>query len=154
MNAAIRSVVRTGVDRNRDILGARQGYRGLIDGLFTPLGTRDVGSIQRGGTILGSARAPEFEREDVRRAALSHLNQQGIEALAIIGGNSSQAGAHALSEMGVPVVGIASTIDNDLCDVDLTIGVDTALNIALEAINRLSDRVIASACVSGRSHGS
>ncbi|RPH57682.1 MAG: 6-phosphofructokinase [Acidobacteria bacterium] len=138
MNAAIRSVVRTGVHRNWEILGVRQGYRGLIDGLFTPLGTRDVGGIiQRGGTILGSARAPEFEREDVRRAALAPLEQQGIEALAIIGGNGSQAGAYALSEMGVPVVGIASTIDNDLCGVDLTIGVDTALNIALEAIDRL-----------------
>ena len=138
MNAAIRSVVRTGVHRNWEILGVRQGYRGLVDGLFTPLDSRDVGGIiQRGGTILGSARAAEFEREDVRRAALAHLEQHGIEALAIIGGDGSQAGAHALSEMGVPVVGIASTIDNDLCGVDLTIGVDTALNIALEAIDRL-----------------
>jgi len=138
MNAAIRSVVRTGVHRSWEILGVRQGYRGLIDGLFTPLGTRDVGGIiQRGGTILGSARALEFKREDVRRPALAHLEQHGIEALAIIGGNGSQTGAHGLSEMGVPVVGIASTIDNDLCGVDLTIGVDTALNIALEAIDRL-----------------
>ena len=136
--AAIRNVVRTDVHRNWEILGVRQGDRGLIDGLFTPLDSRDVGDIiHQGGTILGSARAPEFERADVRRAALVPLEQQGIEALAIIGGNGSQAGAHALSEMGVPVVGIASTIDNDLCGVDVTIGVDTALNIALEAIDRL-----------------
>src|SRR5262249_2873987 len=127
MNAAIRSVVRNGVHRHWGMLGIRQGYRGLIEGLFMPLGTRDVGGIiQRGGTILGSARAPEFEREDVRRAALAHLEHHDIDALVVIGGNGSQTGAFALSQMGVPVVGIASTIDNDLYGVDVTIGVDTA----------------------------
>src|SRR6266511_1706400 len=85
MNAAIRSVVRPGLNRNWEILGVRQGYRGLIEGLFAPLGTRDVGGIiQRGGTMLGSARAPEFERDDLRRVALAHLEQHGIEALVVI----------------------------------------------------------------------
>jgi 6-phosphofructokinase 1 len=138
MNAAIRSVVRSGIDRGWEIHGIRHGYRGLIDGLFTSLGSRTVGGIiQRGGTILGSARVPEFQREDVRREALAQLEQHGIEALVIIGGNGSQAGAHALSKMGIRVVGVASTIDNDLWGADPTIGVDTALNIALEAIDRL-----------------
>lgn len=138
MNAAIRSVVRTGIDHGWEVLGVRHGYRGLIDGPITPLGTRDVGGIiQRGGTILGSARAPEFAQEAVRGRALAHLKRHDIDALVIIGGNGSQAGAHALSSMGFPIVGIASTIDNDLAGVSITIGVDTALNIALEAIDRL-----------------
>jgi 6-phosphofructokinase 1 len=138
MNAAIRSVVRTGVSRNWEIFGIRQGFRGLIDGAFTQLGSRELGGIiQRGGTLLGSARAPEFEQEDVRRAALAHLDRHRIDGLVVIGGSGSQTGSEALSRMGVPIVGIASTIDNDLWGVDITIGVDTALNIALEAIDRL-----------------
>jgi 6-phosphofructokinase 1 len=138
MNAAIRSVVRTGIYRNWEIFGIRHGFRGLIDGAFTQLGSRELGGIiQRGGTLLGSARAPEFEQEDVRRAALAHLDRHAIDGLVVIGGSGSQTGSEALSRMGVPIVGIASTIDNDLCGVDVTIGVDTALNIALEAIDRL-----------------
>jgi 6-phosphofructokinase 1 len=138
MNAAIRSVVRTAVHKGWEVFGVRQGFRGLIDGEFTLLGSRQLGGIiQRGGTILGSARAPEFEQESVRRGAVAHLERHGIEALVIIGGSGSQAGSAALSLMGVPIVGIASTIDNDLWGVDITIGVDTALNIALDAIDRL-----------------
>ncbi len=87
--------------------------------------------------MLGSARCPEFKEEDVRRLAIREMNQQGIEALVVIGGNGSQTGANALHKMGFPVVGIASTIDNDLYGSEITIGVDTALNIALEAIDRL-----------------
>ena len=138
MNAAIRAVVRTGLDKGWEMIGVRHGYAGLVAGSFTPLGARDVGGIiQLGGTILGSARCPEFATENVRTKALRAMNQQAIEALVVIGGNGSQAGAHALSQMGFPVVGVASTIDNDLYGSDLTIGVDTALNIALEAIDRL-----------------
>jgi 6-phosphofructokinase 1 len=138
MNAAIRAVVRTGVEHGWEIYGVEHGYRGLVDGDMQPMGRRDVGGIiQQGGTILGSARCPEFKTEDGRRKALRELNRHEIEVLVIIGGNGSQTGAHELSKMGFPVVGIASTIDNDLYGSDITIGVDTALNIALEAIDRL-----------------
>ncbi len=138
MNAAIRAVVRTGIARGWEVHGVRHGYAGLIGGNLVGLGARDVGGIlQRGGTMLGSARSPEFETEEGRITALRSLNERGIEALVVIGGNGSQAGAHALFQMGFPVVGVASTIDNDLAGSDITIGVDTALNIALEAIDRL-----------------
>lgn len=138
MNAAIRAVTRCALDQGWEVFGVRQGYAGLIDGNFQPLNARSVGGIlQQGGTVLGSARSPEFKTEEGRRKALDALGQQGVGGLVVIGGNGSQAGAHALSQMGFPVVGVASTIDNDLAGSDITIGVDTALNIALEAIDRL-----------------
>lgn len=103
-----------------------------------PLRPRYVGGIiQQGGTILGSARCPEFKTEGGRRKALHHLHQHDIEGLVVIGGNGSQTGAHALSQMDFPVIGVASTIDNDLYGSEITIGVDTALDVALEAIDRL-----------------
>jgi 6-phosphofructokinase 1 len=138
MNAAIRSVVRTGVDRGWEVFGVRHGYLGLIGGDLAALGRRDVsGIVQQGGTMLGSARCPQFKTEEGRVQALRSLNEHNVEALVVIGGNGSQTGAHALSQMGFPVVGVASTIDNDLYGSEVTIGVDTALNIALEAIDRL-----------------
>jgi 6-phosphofructokinase 1 len=138
MNAAIRAVVRAGIGQGWEVFGVRLGYEGLINEKIIPLGARDVGGIlQRGGTILGSARSQEFKTDAGQRKALRSLNQFGIEALVVIGGNGSQTGAHALSKLGFPVVGVASTIDNDLAGSDMTIGVDTALNIALEAIDRL-----------------
>ncbi|MGC9529191.1 MAG: 6-phosphofructokinase [Candidatus Bipolaricaulaceae bacterium] len=138
MNAAVRAVVRTGIARGWEVYGVRRGYAGLIAGDFQPLGPRDVGGIiQHGGTTLGSARCPEFKSEQGRKEALDRLTAQGVEALVVIGGNGSQTGAHALSQSGFPVVGVASTIDNDLYGSEITIGVDTALNIALEAIDRL-----------------
>jgi len=138
MNAAIRAVVRTGIDKGWDVYGVRHGYAGLIADTLVPLGRRDVsGIIQQGGTMLGSARSPEFRTPKGQRQALRVLNQHGIDALVVIGGNGSQQGAHALHEAGFPVVGVASTIDNDLYGSEITIGVDTALNIALEAIDRL-----------------
>ena len=138
MNAAIRSVVRCAVNKGWSTFGVRNGYQGLIDGLFEPMGTREVGGImQRGGTILGSARCEDFKTVEGREKAIRSLNVKRVDALVVIGGNGSQAGSYALSEMGFPVVGIASTIDNDLAGSDVTIGVDTALNIALEAIDRL-----------------
>jgi 6-phosphofructokinase 1 len=131
-------VVRTGIDRGWEVFGIRHGFAGLIAGVMEPFTRRDVGGIlQRGGTILGSARCPEFHGPSGRRTALHRLGERGIEALVVIGGNGSQTGAHQLSQMGFPVVGVASTIDNDLVGSDITIGVDTALNIALEAIDRL-----------------
>ncbi len=138
MNAAIRAVVRSGISESWEVYGVRGGYEGLINGIFTPLGTRDVGGIlQRGGTILGSARSQEFKTERGQLRAIRSLNEAGIEGLIVIGGNGSQTGNFALHKLNFPVVGIASTIDNDLFGSDQTIGVDTALNIALEAIDRL-----------------
>jgi 6-phosphofructokinase 1 len=143
MNAAIRAVVRMGVDKGWEMFGVRNGYAGLLDPQIDPLGARDVGGIlQYGGTFLGSGRVPAFKNEEVRAVALRNLGERKIDGLVVIGGNGSQAGALALSRMGLEVVGVASTIDNDLCGSEVTIGVDTALNIALEAIDRL--RVTAS----------
>lgn len=138
MNAAIRAVVRTALDKGCEVFGIRNGFQGLIEGKIVPLGARDVGGIiQRGGTILGSARCPEFKTEKGQRQAIRMLNQYGIEGVVVIGGNGSQQGSYALHKLGFPVVGVASTIDNDLTGSEITIGVDTALNIALEAIDRL-----------------
>jgi 6-phosphofructokinase 1 len=138
MNAAIRAVVRSARDKGLETFGVRHGFNGLVRGVTVPLGSRDVsGIIQQGGTFLGTARCPEFATREGRDQALECLSRQRIDALIIIGGNGSQQGAHALSVDGFPVVGIASTIDNDLCGADISLGVDTALNIALEAIDRL-----------------
>nr|HMN60471.1 6-phosphofructokinase [Anaerolinea sp.] len=106
MNAAIRAVVRTGIYKGWEVYGVRHGYRGLIAGDIRPMGNRDVGGIiQLGGTILGSARCPEFETVDGRTLAIRELNQNGIDVLIVIGGNGSQTGAHELNQMGFPVVG-------------------------------------------------
>jgi 6-phosphofructokinase 1 len=146
MNAAIRAVVRTGVAKGWETFGVEHGYAGLIAGKLTPMGSRDVsGIIQRGGTVLGSARCPEFKTREGRLAAIQAMRAIGVEALVVIGGNGSQTGSHSLSQMGFPVVGVASTIDNDLCGSEVTIGVDTALNVAVEAIDRLK--------VTASSHG-
>jgi 6-phosphofructokinase 1 len=138
MNAAIRAVVRSALERGWSTFGVERGYAGLIDGAFRPLSDRDVGGIlHRGGTMLGSARCREFATEPGRRRALDQLAKAGLDALVVIGGNGSQAGANSLAIAGFTVVGIASTIDNDLRGAEITIGVDTALGIALEAIDRL-----------------
>src|SRR6185436_15489151 len=146
MNAAIRAAARTGIAKGWEMFGVRNGYAGLVDGQIEPLGARDVGGIlQRGGTFLGSARLRDFKDEPVRARGLANLRARGIDGLVVIGGNGSQSGALALSRMGLEVVGVASTIDNDLAGSEITIGdlagseitigVDTALNIALEAID-------------------
>jgi len=138
MNAAIRAVVRSGIARGVEVFGVKRGYAGLIEDNMQLLEARSVGGIiQQGGTILGSARSLEFKTPEGRERALSNLRARGIEGLVVIGGNGSQTGASALNDMGFPVIGVASTIDNDLIGSDITIGVDTALNIALEAIDRL-----------------
>lgn len=138
MNAAIRAVVRCGLEHGWETVGVNDGFKGLIENDFRALGARDVsGIIQRGGTMLGSARCDKFRQENGRLEALKNLKENDIDALVVIGGNGSQTGAHELSKMGFPVVGIASTIDNDLVGSDITIGVDTALNVILEAIDRL-----------------
>ena len=138
LNAAIRAAVRRGIFHGWEMLGVRHGYAGLCQGDFMALGARDVGGIiQRGGTILGSRRWPEFKTAAGQAAAVSQLREHEINALMVIGGDGSQAGAFALAKAGVQVVGVASTIDNDLFGTDISIGVDTALNVALEAIDRI-----------------
>lgn len=138
MNAAIRAVVRSGMDRGWSVLGVADGFAGLIEGSFRTVGDRDVaGIIQRGGTVLGSARCPAMHTDAGLARATKALAREQVDALVVIGGNGSQAGAHALAGCGVSVVGVASTIDNDLAGCDVTIGVTTALDIALEALDRL-----------------
>ncbi len=138
MNAAIRAVTRCAIEQGWEVYGVRHGFSGLVAGHFQELTARSVGGIiQQGGTILGSARCPDFQTEEGRMSALRELRQRDITGLVVIGGNGSQTGACALAKMGFPVVGVASTIDNDLAGSDISIGVDTALNIALEAIDRL-----------------
>lgn len=138
MNAAVRAVVRLAASRGWEVHGVRHGYAGLVREDLVPLGVRDVGGIVgRGGTMLGSARCPEFHRDEIRAAAVRMLADRGIEALIVIGGNGSQAGAEALVRLGMRVVGIASTIDNDLHGSEPTIGATTAVDVALESIDRL-----------------
>ncbi len=138
MNAAIRAVVRAGSEKEMKIFGVRNGYDGLLAGDFIKLLARDVGGvIQQGGTFLGSSRSEEFRNHEARVKALKNLEEFRIDALIVIGGNGSQIGAYELSKLGFPVIGIASTIDNDVYGSDITLGVDTATNIALEAIDRL-----------------
>ncbi len=144
MNAAIRAVVRSGISLGMETFGVRHGYGGLIAGDFVSLGARDVGGIiEVGGTMLGTSRCPAFLAEPGQETAVRQLMQRDIPALVVIGGNGSQKGAYALSQHGIAVVGVASTIDNDLAGSDITLGATTALGTALEAIDRL--RVTASA---------
>ncbi|MEP7296444.1 MAG: ATP-dependent 6-phosphofructokinase [Burkholderiales bacterium] len=138
MNAAVRAVVRSGVSQGAQMIGVRHGYTGLIEGAFVPLGLRDVGGIvQRGGTFLGTTRCSELNTDAGLDRAVSQIRERGISGLVVIGGDGSQSGALALARRGVPVVGVASTIDNDLCGTDISIGSTTATDIALEAIDRL-----------------
>jgi 6-phosphofructokinase 1 len=138
MNAAIRAAARTAIEDGLEVVGVRNGYAGLIASDFVPLGLRDVGGhMQHGGTMLGSARSAEFRTAEGRERAVANLRSAAVDGLVVIGGNGSQTGSQALSTMGLPVVGVASTIDNDLYGSEITLGVDTALNVALEAVDRL-----------------
>lgn len=138
MNAAIRAVVRRAIDHGMVVHGTRRGYEGLIKGDFTRLDARDVGGILHGGgTILGSARSNEFKTDEGRKKAIAQLEALGADALVVIGGNGSQTGSLSLAKMGFPVIGIASTIDNDLFGSEPSIGADTALNITIESLDRL-----------------
>jgi 6-phosphofructokinase 1 len=138
MNAAVRAVTRGALAKGWEVFGVRNGYAGLLAGAFEQLLARNVGGIiQSGGTVLGSARCPEFAEPAGRSKALSNLKGRGIDALVVIGGNGSQSGSASLAKEGFPVVGVPSTIDNDLYGNDVSIGCDTAINITLEAIDRL-----------------
>jgi 6-phosphofructokinase 1 len=138
MNAAVRAVTRAALAKGWDVSGVRNGFAGLVSGALEHLAARDVGGIiQHGGTVLGSARSPEFREVEGRARALANLAASGIDALVVIGGNGSQTGSATLAREGFAVVGVASTIDNDLYGTDISIGADTAVNITLEAIDRL-----------------
>lgn len=138
MNAAIRSVTRTALERGIAVVGVKGGYRGLMEGSFVNLDSRAVsGILDRGGTVLGSSRAPRFAGSEGQGDALNQLERAGIEGVVVIGGNGSQSGAYALAKHGVRVAGVASTIDNDLAGVDATLGVDTALNVIVKAADQL-----------------
>src|SRR5437868_8532286 len=138
MNAAVRAVTRGGLARGWEVFAVRNGDAGLLANTLEPLAARDVGGIiQSGGTVLGSARCPEFAESAGRAKALRHLGDRSIDALVVIGGNGSQSGSASLAREGFPVVGVPSTIDNDLYGNDVSIGCDTAINITLEAIDRL-----------------
>ena len=140
MNAAVRAVVRTGLALGLRVLGVRRAYEGLARGVMSELGARDVGGIlQRGGTMLQTARFPEFAKPDVQREALRQLNSLGADALVAIGGDGTMRGAAALEALGFPVIGIPASIDNDVYGTDISIGVDTALNTILDAIDKLRD---------------
>ncbi len=143
MNAAIRSVTRSALALGFEVFGVNHGYTGLIAGEFVPFGAREVGGIlSLGGTQLGTTRCAELRTDAGQHKALQSLARQGIDALVVIGGNGSQCGAHALSQLGMAVVGVASTIDNDLLGTDISIGATTAIDVALESVDRL--RVTAS----------
>src|SRR5437667_11531362 len=138
MNAAVRAVTRAALARGAEVFGVRNGYAGLLADAMEPLRARDVGGIvQHGGTVLGSARCPEFAEPSGRSAALRNLAARGIDGLVVIGGNGSQTGSATLAREGFAVVGVPSTIDNDVYGTDASIGADTAVNITLEAIDRL-----------------
>lgn len=140
LNPCIRAVVRRGLRAGVEVFGVRWGYAGLIDNDMTSLDSRDVsGILGKGGTFLGTARCPEFLDINVRRTAIRHLNQRGIEGLIVIGGNGSLAGAQALHEMGFPTLGVPGSIDNDIDGTDMAVGVDTTLNTILDAIDRIKD---------------
>lgn len=140
MNAAIRAVVRYGIGKGLKVMGIQRGYRGLINGEITELNSNSVCDIiQRGGTILRTARCKEFMTEEGRKKAYNILKVYGIDGLVVIGGDGSFQGARELSKLGIKTVGVPGTIDNDLAYTDYTIGFDTAANTALDAIKKLRD---------------
>ncbi|HUG34539.1 MAG TPA: 6-phosphofructokinase [Anaerolineales bacterium] len=140
MNAAIRAVVRASVARDAHVIGVANGFEGLVNGELRPMGARDVGSIlQRGGTILQTRRSERFKEPRGQREAIRHMNEAGMDGLIVIGGDGSLRGAHALAEQGVKVVGIPASIDNDIYGTDMAIGVDTALNTIMDAVDKLRD---------------
>ncbi|MGN5455374.1 MAG: 6-phosphofructokinase [Candidatus Kurthia intestinigallinarum] len=140
MNAAVRAVVRKAIYHEMEVVGVYQGYQGLMEGEFKLLEIGDVGDIiQRGGTMLHSARSLEFKEDEAQLQAIERMRAAGMEGLVVIGGDGSYRGALALSEKGFPTVGVPGTIDNDIRGTDYTIGFDTALNTVIEAIDKIRD---------------
>lgn len=140
MNAAVRAVVRKAISEGMEVFGINNGYAGMVAGDIFPLDSRTVGDkISRGGTFLYSARYPEFAKLEGQLAGIEQLKKHGIEGVVVIGGDGSYHGAMRLTEHGFPAVGVPGTIDNDIVGTDYTIGFDTAVNTATEAIDKLRD---------------
>ncbi len=141
MNAAVRAVVRAGIEKGLEVVGIHRGYQGMINGEMELLAARSVsGIINRGGTILHSARCMEFMHPEGRARAAEKLREWDIEGIVVIGGDGSYRGAHALyTEHGITCIGLPGTIDNDIGGTEYTIGFDTAINTAMDAIDRVRD---------------
>jgi 6-phosphofructokinase 1 len=140
MNACVRAVVRTAIFHQIEVMGIYEGYQGMIRGEIKPLTTRNVGGIiQQGGTILQTARSEEFRTKPGQREAVRELNENGIDAVVVIGGDGSLRGGMALTTYGIKVIGVPASIDNDIWGTDMSIGVDTALNTIIHAIDQLRD---------------
>lgn len=140
MNPAIRAVVRKAIFHDLEVYGIYNGYAGLISGNIKKLELGSVGDIiQRGGTMLHSARCPEFKSREVQQQGIKQLQDHGIDGLVVIGGDGSYMGAKALTEQGYPCVGVPGTIDNDIPGTEFTIGFDTALNTVIDALDKIRD---------------
>jgi 6-phosphofructokinase 1 len=140
MNPCVRAVVRTATSKGVEVVGIREGFDGLLRGEMSPLAARDVGGIiGQGGTVLQTARSAEFYERKGRLKGLRQLNEAGIEGLVVIGGDGSMRGANELDKLGFPVVGVPASIDNDLWGTNMSLGVDTALNTIMEAVDKLRD---------------
>ncbi len=140
MNNAVRAVVRAGINKGFEVYGVYGGYKGLVEGEIKKLSVLDTANkLNQGGTFLFSARLPEFKEVSVREKAVKNLNEKGIDYLVVVGGDGSYMGAKKLTEMGIKTIGIPGTIDNDIVSTDYTIGFDTALNTAVEAIDKVRD---------------
>ncbi|MGM0903757.1 MAG: 6-phosphofructokinase [Bacillota bacterium] len=140
MNAAIRAVVRRGIDKGLEVYGVRHGYVGLMEGDFIKMQLGSVGDIiHRGGTILRSARSEEFKKAEGQQKAINKMKDAKIEGLVVIGGDGSFMGAGKLTAQGFPTIGVPGTIDNDISGTDYSIGFDTAVNTVIEAIDKIRD---------------
>ncbi len=140
MNCAIRAVVRAGLSYGLEVYGIMDGYRGLVDDDMFLMNRSSVsGIVNRGGTILQTARLREFKEESIRQIAVNNLRKRGIDALVVIGGDGSYMGAKKLTEMGINCVGLPGTIDNDIASTDYTIGFDTCLNTIVECVDKIRD---------------
>jgi len=140
MNAAIRSATRAALYHGLSVVGICRGYQGLIEGDMFEMTSRSVGDIiQRAGTMLRSARSPEFTTSEGQKKAVWHLEARGVEGLIVIGGDGTLKGAKALSDLGIPTVGIPATVDNDIAYTDYALGFDTAANTAVDAITKIRD---------------
>lgn len=141
MNAAIRAITRTAIYNKLQVIGIKEGYRGMIEKLFTPLWSHDVSDIiQRGGTILKTARCMEFKTSEGRQIAYNNLKEIGVNGVIVIGGDGTFTGARIFNEeFDIPFIGIPGTIDNDLFGTDYTIGYDTALNTVVQAVDKIRD---------------
>ncbi|GMV34732.1 MAG: ATP-dependent 6-phosphofructokinase [Chloroflexi bacterium] len=140
MNAAIRAVARAAQANNMNVLGVAHGFEGLINGEFKQMGARDVGGIlQRGGTVLWTSRSKRFQEPGGQREAIRKMNEAGMDALIVIGGEGSMNGALALSKQGIKTIGIPASIDNDIYGTNIAIGTDTAMNTIMDAVDKLRD---------------